>query len=89
MIGRVMSLLPVGSMFQTSAYLRILIQQTPLFFLLSLTPLFKLSPTFRIEKASPENEMAKKKKKRKKKQKPKNGQIKIKDQTFKPITPLK
>ena len=69
MIGRVMSLIAVGSVFQTSAYLRILIQKTPLFFLLSLTPLFNLSPSFRIEKASPENEMAKNKKKTKTKTK--------------------
>ena len=69
MIGRVMSLIAVGSMFQTSAYLRILIQKTPLFFLLSLTPLFNLSPSFRIEKASPENETAKNKKKTKTKTK--------------------
>lgn len=65
MIGRVTSLIPVGSMFQTSAYLRILIQKTPLFFLLSLAPVFKFSPSFRIEKASTENEMAKKRRKKK------------------------
>lgn len=84
MIGRVTSLIPVGSMFQTSAYLRILIQKTPLFFLLSLAPVFKFSPSFRIEKASTENEMAKKRRK-----KNKNRQTKIKDRTFKPINPLK
>ena len=64
MIGRVTSLIPVGSMFQTSAYLRILIQKISLFFLLSLAPVFKFSPSFRIEKASTENEMAKKRRKK-------------------------
>lgn len=78
MIGRVTSLIPVSSMFQTSAYLRILIQKTLLFFLLSLTPLFKFSPSFRIEKASPENEMAKKKKKKTKTKKMGKQKLRIK-----------
>lgn len=72
MIGRVTSLIPVGSMFQTSAYLRILIQKTTLASF-SHWLLFSNSPlSFRIEKASTENEMAKKGEKKNKKQANKN-----------------